>query len=71
MLAFNVSADRLNEFCNGNADHRLVEDKVVSICPREGYVTMQLTIGFTFSKPILYLSTEANDPTVATLEGAT
>jgi hypothetical protein len=25
----------------------------------------------TFSKPILYLSTEANDPMVATFEGAT
>jgi hypothetical protein len=71
MLAFNVSEEKLNEFCERNPDHHLVEDKVVSICPREGYVTLQLTIGFTFSKPILYLSTEANDPTVASLEGAT
>lgn len=71
MLAFNVSEERLNEFCNGNADHRLTEDKVVAICPREGTVTLALTLGFTFGRPILYLSTEANDRLVATLEGAT
>jgi hypothetical protein len=71
MLAFNVSEEKLNEFCNGNADHKLLHDKVVAICPRDGTVTLALTIGFTFSKPILYLSTEANDPLVATLEGAT
>jgi hypothetical protein len=71
MVAFNVSAEKLNEFCNGNADHKLTEDKVVAICPRDGTVTLALTLGYTFSKPILYLSTEANDPLVATLEGAT
>jgi hypothetical protein len=71
MLAFNVSEDKLNAFCDGDVDHKLVHDKVVAICPRDGYVTLALTIGFTFSKPILYLSTEANDPAVATLEGAT
>ena len=71
MLAFNVSDEKLNEFCAGNADHKLTEDKVVAICPRDGTVTLALTLGFTFGKPILYLSTEANDPLVATLEGAT
>jgi hypothetical protein len=71
MLAFDVGEEKLNEFCNGNADHRLTEDKVMAICPRDGTVTLALTLGFTFSKPILYLSTEANDPLVATLEGAT
>ncbi|MEJ0093930.1 MAG: hypothetical protein WDN46_10950 [Methylocella sp.] len=71
MLAFNVDETKLNTMCDGNVDHKFVEDKVVSICPRDGYVTLQLTLGFTFSKPILYLSTEANDPVVATLEGAT
>ena len=44
---------------------------MVAICPRDGTVTLALTLGFTFGKPILYLSTEANDPLVATLEGAT
>jgi hypothetical protein len=36
MLAFNVNEDKLNEFCNGDADHRLTEDKVIAICPRDG-----------------------------------
>ena len=71
MLAFNVDEAKLNTMCDGNADHKVVEDKVISICPRDGWVTLQLTLGFTFSKPILYLSTEANDPLVAALEGAT
>lgn len=71
MVAFNQTEEQLNAFCNGNANHDLVHDKVAAICPREGTVTLDLTIGFTFSKPILYLSTEANDPAVATLETAT
>jgi hypothetical protein len=71
MVAFGTDEKTLNEFCDGHVDHSLVHDKVVAICPREGYVTLQLTIGFTFGKPILYLSTEASDPLVATLEAAT
>ena len=70
MLAFDVTEERLNRFCDGGADHDLVHDKVVAICPRDGTVTLSLTLGYTFSKPILYLSTEANDPLVATLETA-
>ena len=71
MLAFNVSADELNKSCDGNANKDVVHDKVVSICPRDGWVTLAMTIGYTFGKPILYLSTEANHPLIATLEGAT
>ena len=43
---------------------------MVAICPRDGTVTLSMTLGYTFSKPIFYLSTEANDPLVAALEGA-
>jgi hypothetical protein len=32
-------------------------------------VTLAMTLGYTFGKPIFYLSTEANDPLIATLEG--
>lgn len=70
IVAFNVSADKL-DFCKGKADHKLVHDKVVKICPKEGTVTLALTAGFTFGRPLLYLSTEASDPVAATLEGAT
>ena len=71
MVAFNVSDDDLNKMCDGNVDYSKVEDKVVKICPRDGTVTLKLTLGYTFGKPIFYLSTEANDPVVAALEGAT
>ena len=37
----------------------------------ESLVGHGVTLGYTFGKPIFYLSTEANDPVVATLEGAT
>jgi hypothetical protein len=70
MVAFNVSADDLNAMCDGNVDKTKVHDKVIAICPRDGTVTLAMTLGYTFGKPIFYLSTEANDPTVATLEGA-
>jgi hypothetical protein len=70
-VAFNVSATELNAMCAGKPDHSKVHDKVVEICPRDGTVTLSMTLGYTFSKPIFYLSTEANDPLVASLEGAT
>lgn len=71
VLAFDVTAEELDAFCDGDPDYSKVHDKVVSICPRDGWVTMQLTTGYTFSKPILYLSTDANDEVIATLEKAT
>jgi len=61
----------LNTMCDGNVDHSKVHDKVVAICPRDETVTLSLTLGFTFDKPIQYLSTEANNPLVAALENAT
>nr|WP_316640917.1 hypothetical protein [uncultured Roseateles sp.] len=71
MLAFKVDETTLNNFCAGNVDHKLVHDKVVAICPRDGVVTLALTTGFSFGRPVLYLSTEASDPLPAALEGAT
>ena len=71
MVAFNVSADELDKMCEGTVDYSKVEDKVVKICPRDGTVTLRLTLGYTFGKPIFYLSTEANDAGLAALEGAT
>jgi len=71
VVAYNVSADILNQFCDGNLDHSLVHQKVVKICPRDDTVTMLLTTGFSFAKPVLYVSTDTNNPLTATLEGAT
>lgn len=71
VVAQGVSASQLNAMCDGPADHDVVHDKVVQICPEDGTVTMALTAGFSFARPVLYLSTEANHPLAATLEGAT
>lgn len=71
VVSFGTSDAELDAMCDGNADHSKVHDKVVSICPRTGEVTLDLTVGFSFARPVLYLSTEANDETVAALEGAT
>jgi hypothetical protein len=70
IIAFGVEADEIS-FCDGNPDYRIVHDKVVAICPEKGTVTLALTAGFSFAKPVLYLSLEANDQLPATLEGAT
>lgn len=71
MVSYGATADQLNPFCDGAPDYALVHDKVTSICPASMTVTINLTAGFSFAKPVLYLSTEASDETVATLEGAT
>ena len=71
MVAFGVGADKLDAFCAGNVDHSLVHDKVVAICPKDGTVTLELTPGFSFARPVLYLSTESSDPTVAAIEDVT
>lgn len=65
-----ASEAELNAMCAGKVDYDKVHDKVTAICPRDGTVTIKLTLGFTFDKPIQYISTEANDPLVATLENA-
>jgi hypothetical protein len=70
IVAFGVDASEIN-FCEGNPDYSLVHDKVVSICPSEGTVTIALTSGFSFARPVLYLSTEASVPIAAALERAT
>jgi len=70
MVAYNVSAEDLDTMCDGNPDHAKVHDKVLKICPRDGTVTIAMTLGYTFGKPIFYISTESNHPLIASLEGA-
>ena len=43
---------------------------MVAICPEAGTVTLELTSGFSFARPVLYLSTDASDALAASLEGA-
>lgn len=59
------------DFCDGVPDFTKVHDKVAAICPRDGSVTLRLTAGFSFGKPVLYLSTDASDPLPAAIEQAT
>jgi hypothetical protein len=71
IVAFNVDESELAAFCNGDPDYSVVHDKVVSICPQEGTVTLSLTPGFSFARPVLYLSLDASSPLAAALEKAT
>ena len=70
MIAFDAQAEDIS-FCDGNPDLSLVHDKVVTICPEEGTVTLALTSGFSFARPVFYLSTESNHPLAAAMEGGT
>ncbi|MDX2162421.1 MAG: hypothetical protein SF162_13925 [bacterium] len=70
IVAFGVEAEQI-DFCDGSPDYTLVHDKVLSICPEEGTVTLSLTTGFSFARPVLYVSTDANNPLAATMEQAT
>jgi hypothetical protein len=58
------------DFCAKAPDYRKVHDKVTRICPKDMTVTLGLTNGFSFSRPLVYLSTDANDPLAAALEKA-
>lgn len=70
VIAFGASAEQIN-FPNGNPDYSLVHDKVLSIDMENETVTILLTPGFSFARPVLYISTETSAPDVAALEGAT
>ncbi len=71
MVAFDVSDTALNAFCDGNVNHALVHDKVTKICPRDQVVTLKLTTGFSFGRPVLYLSTDSNNALASAVESAT
>jgi hypothetical protein len=72
VVASNVDAKTLNAFCNGNQlDYSMIHDKVVKICPKDNTVTIKLTPGFSFARPVLYLSTDSNNPLAAAMEDVT
>lgn len=58
-------------FPNGNPNYDLVHDQVIAIDPVQRTVTLNLVNGFSFGKPVFYISTEASDPTISTLEANT
>jgi hypothetical protein len=55
----------------GNPNYARVHDKVVRLSAKERTVTLALTPGFSFARPVLYLSLEANAELPAAMEGVT
>ena len=56
---------------DGTPNYDYVHDSVISIDLENETVTMELAAGFSFGRPVLYLSTDSNSPVAAALEGAT
>src|SRR3989475_10864348 len=63
--------DAAINFPGGNPDYALVHDQVIAIDPAHRTVTLSLINGFSFGKPVLYISTESSDPAVSAIEGNT
>jgi hypothetical protein len=80
IVSFGTTRDELNVYCDGIAEEQRAEaltkvhDSIVSICPGDsgepGTVTIPLVPGFSFGRPVLYLSTDASADIAAALEGA-
>lgn len=77
IVAGNVTAAFLNRFCDGVPDdlreefEAHVHSKVVKICPRDTTVTLELIPGFSFAKPVLYMSMDASVAVAAAFEDIT
>jgi hypothetical protein len=67
MVAFDVSASEIN-FPNGNVDYSKVHDQVVAIDPINMTVTLNLINGFSFGRPVWYISMDASIPLAAAIE---
>lgn len=67
MVAFGVTASEIN-FPNGNVDYSKVHDQVVAIDPTNMTVTINLINGFSFGRPVWYLSMDTSIPLGAAIE---
>ena len=67
MVAFGVQANQIT-FPNGNVDYSMVHDQVVAIDPKNMTVTINLINGFSFGKPVWYLSMDTSIPLGAAIE---
>ena len=67
MIAYGVDASQIN-FPNGNVDYTKVHDQVVAIDPINMTVTLNLINGFSFGRPVWYLSMDASNTLAATIE---
>ena len=67
IVAFNVNAGDIN-FPNGNVDYSKVHDQVLAIDPVNMTVTLNLINGFSFGRPVWYISMDASIPLAAAIE---
>lgn len=67
MIAFDVDASKIN-FPNGEVDYSIVHDQVVAIDPVNMTVTLNLINGFSFGRPVWYISMDSSDPLPAAIE---
>src|SRR5579864_7002540 len=67
IVAFGVNAVDIN-FPNGNVDYSKVHDQVVAIDPVNMTVTINLINGFSFGKPVWYMSMDTSIPLGAAIE---
>ena len=67
IVAFGVNADQI-DFPNGNVDYSKVHDEVLAIDPVNMTVTLNLINGFSFGRPVWYISMDASIPLAAAIE---
>jgi hypothetical protein len=67
IVAFGVDANQIN-FPDGNVDYSKVHDEVVAIDPTNQTVTINLINGFSFGRPVWYLSMDTSIPLGAAIE---
>src|SRR5260370_20856256 len=67
IVAFDVNANDIN-FQNGSVDYSRVHDQLVAIDTVNMTVTLNLINGFSFGKPVWYLSMETSTPLGAAIE---
>jgi len=70
IVAFGVDASQI-EFPSGNVDYSKVHDEVVAIDPVNMTVTINLINGFSFGRPVWYISMDASIPLAAAIEHST
>jgi hypothetical protein len=63
--------DQFINFPNGKPTYSLVHDQVIAIDPGRRTVTVNLVNGFSFGKPVFYVSSDSSDSTVSAIEGNT
>ena len=67
IVAFGVNASDIS-FPNGNVDYSKVHDQVVAIDPANMTVSINLINGFSFGKPVWYISMDTSIPLGAAIE---